>query len=198
MVRSVRAFGDSLARGRGQALAPEEGSVGLATQYLVEIERPMLAGPGTPLGRTTLLLDTTSALTSGYPKAAPSVFVVSQPLPFCHRVQIPSGVVCIGQTWSDARGRILLAHLVVHCTRWFGFDEPLNGDAGLNSAAYRYWSQELAFRALPSDVPYPVVPDSVTHGRPAATVTLANAGFRARGVTPQSTSTVFRPSGVRQ
>lgn len=200
MVRSVRGYADSLARGRQKALSRAEGEAGHATQYLIEVERPMLAAPHAPLRAATLLVDASAALAHGYPRADPSIFVVSQPVPFSPRVHQRSGSVCIGRVWREARTQILLAHLVVHVLHWLGFDEPANGDSGYDPAAYAHWQDALGMKSLPCNVPYPMVPDDVTHGSAARSHAAEPIGLfrpRANAVIAPTGSVLFRAAGAR-
>lgn len=203
MAPSLRAFESSMHRLAGREASEQTGLDGRATEYVVEIRRPMLAAPGVPLLSTTLLLSAEVA-GRGYPMADPSVAVVSAPIPFCHRVSSSSGLVCLGSAWRDARGRVLLGHILVQTLRWLGFDEPASGDKGFNPAAFDYWRDSLGFRPLPSEVPYPVLPESITHGRQGGRAAFVASAERASGVlllassAPAAASAGFRPAGERR
>lgn len=209
MIRRVRGFVSPLERFAGREASRAEGEAGRVTQYLVEVTRPMLAAPGTALHESEILLDA-STPGSAYPFADPVVSIVRRPVPFAHRVHPQSGIVCIGAVWRAARGRMLLAHLLVHTLRLLGFDEPPNGDAGLNPPAHRHWRDQLGGRPLPCSLPYPVLPEDVTHARPpgaspvfiaaaagGVTTTPSASVFRARSERREPATTVFRPSGSR-
>lgn len=209
MIRRVRGFVSSEHRFAGREASRAEGEAGRVTQYLVSVTRPMLSGPNRPLQSAEILID---AETAGhdYPHAAPMVVIVSSPLPFTHRVHPRTGVVCIGSVWIAARGRILMGHLLIHTLRLLGFDEPPNYDGGYNPAAYGYWRERLRGEALPCSMPYPILPEDVTHTRPqqarpafAASGTVGTPTnvlvFRARGdaAPSPSPSVLFRPAGAR-
>jgi hypothetical protein len=164
MISRVAGYASSRDRELGREAAEEDGEAGRVTQYCVDVTRPMLAAPNVPLERATLLLDTTAA-GAGYPMADPIVMVTSRPVPFTPRVYPATGLICIGNAWRDARGRILLAHLVVHVLHWVGFDEPINADRGYHHAAFDHWRDVLRHRPLACSVPYPVLPEALTHGQ---------------------------------
>src|SRR5262249_17942058 len=103
---------------------------------------------------------------NGYPFDQPRVLVVSQPIPWNPHVQPGSGVVCIGEGWEAARGRMTLVELVAHVARILNCDEPDRGTAyvGWNSAAISYWRRELGCQPLNPGIRYPVLPVEITHG----------------------------------
>lgn len=192
--------------------SPAEGAGGLVACYDVDFAFPMLGAPGVPLVRAKARFDLLAY--GNYPSTPPSVQFISQPQPFCMRVSQGSGVVCIGPGWSEARGHMLLAQLVVHVMRLANFDEPPHGDQGFRNGAYEYWRSVLGGRPLNPGLVYPTLAEETTHDvapAPQPRVILAEpAGFRPRGAGLPPTSpgepaafrpargvVGFRPAGVR-
>ncbi|MBI4438186.1 hypothetical protein HY631_04510 [Candidatus Uhrbacteria bacterium] len=149
------------------------GTPGAAPPYvLARYDFRTLAGPGRYQAATVVAFDLLAG--GNYPFTPPAVTVLP-PLPWNHRVQPASGVVCIGSDWGDAGGQVLLAHLLVQVARILNFDEPYSdSDWGYQPDAIRYWQETLRGHSLHRDLVYPAMPVEFTHGvarsRPALRV----------------------------
>jgi len=191
---SVRAFGSEAEFRAGREVTPEEGEAGRAVFYLVAYTFPILVGPGPTTDRALARFDLTAG--GNYPFSTPQVAIVTRPLPWSPHVHGASGMVCLGEGWGRARGRMLAAQLVVHVMRLLNCDEPDRDPSygGWNAEAVRYWRTTMRCRPLNADLPYPVLPAEITHG--AADT---EGAFQALGAPGgfRGIDTGFRPLGDR-
>jgi hypothetical protein len=195
---SWRGFVSHADAAAGVEATPAQGAAGLVTLYSVTFASSMLSAPDVRLRKATALFDLLAG--GNYPSSPPAVQFTSQPLPFCTRVAPGSGIVCIGSGWTEARGHMLLAQLVVHTLRLVNFDEPAGGDAGLNHVAYSYWQTALRGRPLDPDLVYPTMAEETTHEVvPAERVAVVEAtGFRPRRLSDPSTTSMDWGTGFRR
>ena len=137
------------------------GADGFAARvYAVAYRFQTLTGAGTYVSETVMVFDLLAG--GNYPLTAPLVSVCSRPLPWGRH--IGAGFVCLGPAWEEAKGGMLLAHLVVHVARLLNYDEPFVDQAHMNGSAHAYWRDKLHRRPLNPSLTYPVMPSDVTHG----------------------------------
>jgi hypothetical protein len=162
---SMLARVDAYAPGSKQPISREDGERGKATAYVVELRLNVLTGPGKVTDRVVVRFDLGPS--TDYPFTPPAVTVTSKPLPWSPHVH-SSGVVCLGEMWTESKGTMLLCHLVGHVARIFNCDEPDRGPSyvGWNRDAVAYWRDVLKCRPLTSGVAYPTAPAEVTHSAP--------------------------------
>lgn len=185
-------------RGGRQAIAP--GAPGAAPALLlVHYGFPTLAGPGRRLPAATVEFDLLAG--GNYPFTSPHVIVLP-PLPWVPRVHPTAGIVCTGSAWGEARGQVLLAHLVVQVARLLNLDEPHTGtDFGFQAEATDYWQTRLGGRPLNPGLQYPALPVDLTHGVSAPRPRLrplarALQGAYGRKLQPAEFSDAALPPGV--
>lgn len=147
---------------KGQVIDEASGEAGRATHYLAELRFPVLVGAAKTTKKTLVTLDISK---EGYPFAEPMVQVVSRPLPWSPHVS-SGGLVCIGEGWRLARGRMTLVDLLIHVMRILNCDEPDRepGYTGWNAEAVSYWRTKMNKQPLTPGLPYPVAPVEITHG----------------------------------
>lgn len=183
----VRGFATAEDARRGKDATDADGEAGRATIYVAEFRFPILIGPGPTTPRATCRID---LLAGGhYPFSAPAATIISRPLPWSPHVLPAVGSVCLGDSWAQARGRMLAAQLVVHVMHILNCDEPDRGPfyVGWNGDAIRYWRTTLDGKPLNPDIQYPALPADITHGiedpsaaftaAPAAAVAAAEVAF---------------------
>jgi hypothetical protein len=203
---SIRAFGSEAELKVGREVTPVEAEAGRAAIYVVEYTFPILVGPGPTTDRAVARFDLLAG--GNYPFSDPSAAILSRPLPWSPHVQSANGVVCIGDGWRTARGRMLAAQLVVHVMRLLNCDEPDREPwyTGWNAAAVRYWRTTMGCRPQNPDLQYPALPAEITHGARGADavfqacgeaggVRATNMGFRPLGESAPDQSSGFRPLG---
>jgi len=166
----------SLADARASRQAIRTKSEGnLARFYRVEYRIRTLAGPGKYMPSTTVVFD---LLANGnYPLSEPACWVVSRPMPWSPHFK-EGAVICISEEfWVDARGEILLGHLLAHIARLLNWDEVARGGGyvGWNGEAIRYWQCELGEKPITPGLKYPVPDPRLTHRLPGRTVTFRSA-----------------------
>jgi hypothetical protein len=175
----VRMYDSVASAERAQALARKACLDGRATIYDVTYTFPI------PTSRTATAGSVTARfylLEGGrYPLSSPVVQCVSKARPFSHHVHPTTGVVCLGSMWEEARGRMLLAQLVVHVMRIFNHDEPTKTPHNGYSADAAAWWKSRDCAPIHADLPYPVLPSAVTRGTTEAPVLLRRIGT---GATP--------------
>jgi hypothetical protein len=159
-----------------------------ATHYRVDYFIPTLVGPGKIHGSTTVHFDLMSG--GNYPFTEPTCWVISEPFPWSPHFwrQRP---ICIGSMWRDARGHILLAHLIIHVARLLNFDEVGHspGYEGWNRQAIDYWKNVMKCQPVTAGLRYPALPIDITHGiQPAK-----SGSFRGITRSEGQFSGVFRP-----
>lgn len=148
---------------KGRLATPEEGAAGRVLFYEVRYRFPVLMGPGETTDGATALLNTS---VHDYPYTAPAMTVTSRPLPWSPHVAPGSGVVCHGFGWQRSRGRMLLAHAIVHVARLLNCDEEDRDPSyvGYNGQAVRYWRTTMGRMPLNPGLSYPTPSVEVTHG----------------------------------
>lgn len=124
--------------------------------------------------RTLTAVDATSESTvvkydllagGSYPFTVPLATVMSRPVPWSPHFH-STGTICLGAGWQQARGKMLLAHLVIHVAKLLNFDEPVRAqEDGFNPAAATYWLGTLRGRPLNPELVYPDLPaEFLVHG----------------------------------
>lgn len=164
----VTAYDTIAAFERGLVISEANGEAGRARYYRADLKFPILTGPETMTTEPVIALLDISADT--HPFSDPRVSIVTRPLPWSPHVS-SGGLVCIGTTWREARGRMLLLDLIAHVARFLNCDEPDPGPTyvGWNAAAIGYWRTVLNRKPVNPGLSYPVVPVELTHGvRPVA------------------------------
>lgn len=164
-------------------LSNEDARAGQARAYIATYNFPTLAGRGTLRSGARVRFD----LTNGdYPHGPPNAQVVGWK-PWLPHVHMGSGLVCIGPSWSERRGRYVLADLVLHIARILNAEEPSTMDA-FEPATVEYLWREYQGGPINRDLALPFVPPEVVHGtiapaagsftmvrRPVASVASASA-----------------------
>lgn len=182
----------------GKALTREEGERGRATVFIVEYAMKFLTGPGTTGDRVKVRFDL--SLSKDYPLTPPDVRVISQPLPWSPHVLATVGSVCIGEIWSNARGAMLVAHLVGHVAKAvLNCDEPDRGAwyGGWNAEAVKYWRDTMNRQPLVAGVHYPTPPAEVTHPGSASATLGSMPGLGLSISRPQGTGLSRTEGGLR-
>lgn len=123
-----------------------------------------------------------------YPYSSPVAVVATDPTPWGPHVG-STGYICLGSAWDEARGRMLLAHLVIHVARILNFDGPDTGGGHMNPAAASWWRTHHEGRPLNPDLAYPILPLDLTHGVEVSSV---GSAFRPRGASIAPVSAGFR------
>jgi hypothetical protein len=118
-----------------------------------------------------------------YPFSNPSCWVISKPMPWSPHFK-EGAPICIGDIWNQAKGEILLGHLLIHIAKLLNFDEEAHrgGYVGWNGASVRFWKKKFKERPITQGLTYPSLPLEITHG------------VRHRKTTPA----LFRPRGQIQ
>lgn len=118
-----------------------------------------------------------------YPFSEPSCWVISKPMPWSPHFK-KGAPICIGEIWKQAKGKILLGHLLVHIAKLLNFDEEARGGGyvGWNGAAVRFWKKKFKEMPITTGLIYPNLPLEITHG------------VQDSKITP----TLFRPEGEIQ
>jgi len=174
----------------GREATPQEGNAGRARLYLIEYRFPILISATRTIPSVRVKLDLLGG--GSYPDSSPIVTCLGAPFPWSPHVHPASGLVCRGDGWENAKGKILAAHLVVHVMRLFNFDEPYKEHyGGWNPPAIEYWRRVLGTRPLHPDLHYPVLPAKITHAAEDA-----SNGFRpvGEGIPALPEARRFRPS----
>ncbi|MBI5536586.1 MAG: hypothetical protein HY898_27950 [Deltaproteobacteria bacterium] len=166
----IRAYASAAELARKREVSVEAGEAGQAALYVVEYRFPILVAAGKRTDSASARFDLLAG--GDYPYSAPAVQITSKPLPWSSHVYSPTGTVCLGDGWSNARGRMLAAQLIVHVMKLLNFDEPEPGHSGWNAAAVTHWRDVMKRQKLNPDLAYPILPVSITHG-----ITDPNAGF---------------------
>jgi len=161
-VLDAEAFRSVADLSRGGPEIVDEGHGGLATCYRVKFHVPTLIGPGRFAPETVIGFN---LAVGDYPYAAPVSWVISDHVPYSPHFR--SGApVCIGEVWSQSRGRMLLGQLLVHVARLLNWDEVARGGGyrGWNGAAIDYHAAVFGDRPLDPSIRYPNLPLDLTHG----------------------------------
>jgi len=151
---------DDLEKRRNPVVSQDESH--LATHYLVDYSIKTLVGPDDYSDRTSVKFD---LLANGnYPYTRPGCYVVSSRMPWTphFRAKLP---ICIDHNmWEDARGNMLLGHLLVHVAKLLNFDEiPRTADyGGYTPEAAAYWREKLNSQPLNPNLTYPVLPSEIS------------------------------------
>lgn len=179
----VRAFKSAPEMAAGREASREEGEAGLATHFIARFSFPFLVGPGKHAQGLTVAFDL--LVGKNYPFTPPFAQVVSRPIPWSPHFQSGTGIVCLGEGWSRARGRMLFGELVVHVMRLANCDEPDSDPSyvGWNREAIAYWRTVLGRQPVNPDLVYPSLPTQITHGvaDTATSFAPASEGIRAAG-----------------
>jgi hypothetical protein len=151
---------DDLAAARREIQSATDGSS--AEWYRVRFDVPTLVGPGELEASTEIGF----GLTSGnYPYSEPITWIVSSHVPYSPHFKEGSPV-CIGEIWTEARGRMLLGQLFNRIARMLNWDEQMRGRGyrGWNGAAIDYHKRVYGGQPLDPKLMYPLVPLDITHG----------------------------------
>jgi hypothetical protein len=147
---------------RKKTLITEESQAGRAAFYVVDFHARTLIGEGRYTEHCTIIFD---LLTDNYPWTPPAIYQVSRPILFTPHISQNNGFVCIGPVWTDARGQLLLAQLVLHVlASIINWDRPSVRHAGYCPEADLYWREVLGGRPITPNFPYPSIPLEITHG----------------------------------
>ena len=186
-VRAYRAEDDLRAR---REVTPDDGAAGQAVLYVVEYRLPVLVGPDTTVPAVTVRFNLLDG--GNYPYSTPAAAVTSRPTPWSPHVHPATGLVCLGEGWPLAAGRMLFAQLVVHVLRLLNCDEPDRDPSyvGWNAAAIHYWRTVLHRRPLHPDLEYPRLPAELTHRGARVDATFRPVGEAAPVFAPDD----FRPA----
>lgn len=140
-----------------------DGDGARANHYLLRYAVPTLAGPDRLVDATIVHIDLLAG--GSYPYTEPACWVLSRPLPWTPHFR-EGAPICLGELWRDARGQILLAHLVRHVAKLLNFDELERhpGYRGWNGAAIDHWRDKLGTKAITPGMRYPEPGVELTHG----------------------------------
>jgi hypothetical protein len=147
---------------RGRELSREDGLAGRANVYDVTFTFNIKAGERRSIPSATARFDLDA--NGNYPFSAPSVQFHGA-IPWILHVQPSSGMVCLGDAWRRAQGKMLLAQLAIQVAHMLNFDEPDCGQAvEFNNAALDYWRETMGSKPLHAALVYPSLPLHLTHG----------------------------------
>ena len=158
---------------RQPILDVEEGQP--ARFYRVEYRIRTLVGAGRYSDATTVVID---LLANGnYPLSEPACWVISRPMPWSPHFREGS-VICLGELWKEAKGKILLGHLLNHVAKLLNWDEAARGGGyrGWNGQAIDYWQRHLGSKPITPGLIYPVPNPKMTHSVPGRTVVFRSVG----------------------
>lgn len=148
---------DDLNNRRNPIVSEEEGH--LATHYLVDYYIRTLVGPDEYSDKTSVKFD---LLANGnYPYTIPGCYVTSSRLPWTPHFKAGNIPICTDyDMWEAAKGRLSLAHWVIHVAKLLNFDEIPRTEnyGGFNPDAARYWREKLKMQPL-TPLEYPPLPD---------------------------------------
>lgn len=148
---------DDLEKRRNPIVSEEEGH--LATHYLVDYYIRTLAGPDEYSDKTSVKFD---LLANGnYPYTIPVCYVTSSRLPWTPHFKAGNIPICTDHDmWEAAKGRLSLAHWVIHVAKLLNFDEIPRAEnyGGFNPEAARYWREKLKKQPL-TPLEYPPLPE---------------------------------------
>jgi hypothetical protein len=135
-----------------------------ACAYLVEYRVRSLIGEGQFHDRFLVAHDLLAGGT--YPYSEPACCVISQPIPWSPHFLPGRGAICLGTLWTQARGHMPFAHIIIHICKLLNFDEedrePSYG--GWNAPAVNYWRKVLHRQPITKGLVYPTLSAEVTHG----------------------------------
>lgn len=168
VIPSIITFTDNAAFASNNPIGSEE-QASSAQLYKVAYRVRTLKGQGKFMDQCTTRFDLLAG--GNYPFTPPLVTVISRPTPWSPHFH-SSGTVCIGEGWRKARGKMLLAQLILHVAHLLNFDEPDRGRlyGGYNPTAAQYWRKKYKCQPLNPDLAYPELPTELVHGvaaRPA-------------------------------
>lgn len=207
-IRSLEAYSSEETFRKGRPVSTAEGMDGRAVIYRAAYAFPVLVGPGATTPEVTLKFDIGHPQ---YPIVRPSVFAISEAVPWSPHFMAGSGAMCIGEAWDLSGGSMLLADLLVHCARTLNWDEVDRGEGyvGWNEPAISYWRETMRRKPLHPDLAYPVLPATLLYGVTAqvaplfrrkvsstavgAPVFRVSAQAKAEAPVAQETASLFRP-----
>ncbi len=160
---TIRAFKSLADLGRRKNPVVKEQDGPRACAYLVEYRVRSLVGEGVFHDRFEVSIDLMAG--GSYPYSEPACFVTSEPIPWSPHFLPGEGAICLGELWAQARGAMMLGHLVVHIARLLNFDEPDREPSygGWNAAAVNYWRRVLNRQPITKGLVYPTLPAEVIH-----------------------------------
>jgi hypothetical protein len=163
----------------------DESLAHLATHYRALFNIRTLASRGTYVDSVVVVADLVAS--GEYPFKEPYCYVISQPMPWSPHFK-DGFPICLGEIWTEARGKILFGELLSHIARLLNWDEAARGGGyqGWNGEAIAYWLSELRGQPITPGLSYPVPDLRVTHDDSSA--------FRPRAASPGS---AFIARGVR-
>jgi len=191
----VRAYPDQRSFDHDQPITTEaEGSK--ARIYRVRYNITTLKGPGEFIEGCIVKFDLLAA--GNYPMSPPLATVISRPTPWSPHFHT-GGSICIGSGWTRARGKMLLAQLIIHIAKLLNFDEPGHGPGyvGYNAGASRYWHSACLGEPLDPDLVYPDLSAALVHGIQPS-LRFAPLGKALSPAPPAPTSPHFAPVSSRR
>jgi hypothetical protein len=161
-VLTVRAFGSTRDLETNTNPIESTDSAEQATRYRIDYHVRTLIGRGQWQPVTSIGFD---LAVENYPTGEPANWIISDHIPYSPHFRKGSPV-CTGEMWSDAGGRLLFAHLVLHVARLLNWDEVARGGGyvGWNLDAIEYHRQHFAGRPLDTSLRLPPLPAHLTHG----------------------------------
>jgi ubiquitin-protein ligase len=125
--------------------------------YRVDYAIRTLSGAGQFIDGCSIKFDLLAK--GNYPYSSPLVYAISRPVPWSPHFG-SNGAICLGSGWEAARGKMLLAQLIIHVAKLLNFDEPSHG-AHLNPGAYAFWQRHCKGRPINPELVYPSLPSNV-------------------------------------
>lgn len=165
---------DDLRKRRSPITSEHEGH--LATHYFVDYHLRTLVGRDVFSDHTSVRIDLHE--NNNYPFSVPGCYVESR-MPWSPHF-VRGRPICLGEIWIQARGAMLLGHLLVHIAKLLNFDEVARepGYVGYNGEAIEYWKRVLGYQPITKNLPYPELPPEFVH-----TAQPQKKGFVRKGVT---------------
>jgi len=141
---------------RNPIVTEDEGH--LATHYLVTYFIKTLVAKNEYSEKTSVKFDLQA--NGNYPFTYPGCWVTSSRIPWTPHFQEGRPICIDHDRWEDMGGNMLLGELIVHVAKLINFDEiPRSATyGGLNPAAFTYWREQLDFKPLTANLPYPALP----------------------------------------
>lgn len=160
-IMSVEAYRsvDDLFERRNPIASEQEGH--LALHYVADYKIKTLLGPDKYSSNTSVHFDLLAG--GDYPMTDPACWVISKDIPWTPHFA-KGRPICIGDIWTNSRGRMLLGHLLVHVAKLLNFDEIPRSDhyGGYTPSAFYYWRDKFNLQPITVNLPYPVLPSEAT------------------------------------
>lgn len=139
----------------------DEGKSGHARVFLIEYRFPTLEPGGRLRSGACIRFDLTHP---EYPFRPPNVQAAGPFIPWLPHIHDASGMVCIGSSWQDRRGKYTLADLVLHTARLLNADEPGGPRDAYDAETVEFLDQNYGGGPINRGLVLPAVPPEIVAG----------------------------------